>query len=275
MTLAVSSSAMPTAVAAHHGGDFSRRLARQEEQAIGGVIAGVDVFAAAHLGGVAAPAPVQLGRRAPRGFVQRERRAPLRAVERLDHIDLADVALEQHLLGLQDGGEEELVVRGHHDDAGGLDRGCDVCRFGQVEAERLLGHQVLARLGCGDDGVAVQVMWQRDVHGVDVRVGEQVGEVRVRLYLAAILRHALGHGPRRHIRHCHDLGAVGDSFPAFHMRVHNPATADQANADCHCREFLIWMRNGRINFAHRPGSAQLPGRSFHLAFHLSARAKAD
>ena len=85
-----------------------------------------------------------------------------------DPADAADGAGIDQAFDFAHGRGEELVVRGHIDNAGFFDRGNDSVGFVEIEAHRFLAEDVLACC-CGiKNSRCVQVMRQADIDRVDV-----------------------------------------------------------------------------------------------------------
>ncbi len=96
----------------------------------------------------------------------------MEAIDRPQHVEVAQMSLVQKGAGGLDRRQEELIVGAHHDDSVALDRARDVGRLLQSQAQRLLSQDVFARFGGGDDGVAMKVMRQRDVHRIEVGLSQ-------------------------------------------------------------------------------------------------------
>ena len=95
----------------------------------------------------------------------------------LDLDDLAEPALRDRLVGELRAGEERHLAGAAHEDAGGLDRRHDPLGGGEIDAERLLAEEVLARGGRVEVELLVEVVGDGEVEDVDRVVLEQVAAV--------------------------------------------------------------------------------------------------
>ena len=95
----------------------------------------------------------------------------------LDVDDLAEVAPRDRLVGELRAGEERHLARAANEDAGRIDGGDDPLGRGEVDAERLLAQEVLARGDGVEVELLVQVVGDREVEDVDGVVLEQVPAV--------------------------------------------------------------------------------------------------
>ncbi len=102
---------------------------------------------------------------------------PVLQVARAEVVDLAELARLEHLAREPHRRDEAVVERAHVHDAGRVHALPGLVGLVGVAAERLLAHDVLARLRRRDRGLGVQPVRRQVVEDADTRVGDDVAPV--------------------------------------------------------------------------------------------------